>query len=386
VNSPFDGQSSSVVVNYQISGDNIADIEGESKSFAVNAAPQLQITMSCDYCLSTKTICSSLNPGDGIQSTVTITNSGNQNALDLFFINDPVAPFVVQGSPYSWVPSSAATGTQSENPSNGSQIVQIPSLAGNGGSVSFSYALLLTTNPASGSGINQMLSVWSNAGAAYFSETISCTSSSSSSTSRRDAPIEIATRQSDSICPGTFLPCSSSGFVVNKVNACGSMTVTLSEDVDGNGVVSTNDVLLYTSTVFIQSSCSDLSGVSFTDLLDAANVRLVQGSVRTTLGRIVSGNGQYDAEVYLYMGNLPGKRQIELVISFEAIVTGIAENPTTITNTAFINIASYGRYDIADISPEVSYVTDVSAFSSAATFSVSFFTLCFTIFSLFFVR
>jgi len=256
--------------------------------------------------------------------------------------------------------------------------VSFPSLAGEKGSVSFSYLLQMTNSAPATSGIVQSLTAWSNDGVGYFSGDFDCSSSSSragSTQSRRQRGEVIAMDRATSECPATFVPCSGS-FSPNIASACGSVTATIAQDIDQNGIASTGDVLLFSVTLYIQSSCADLTGVSFTNIPDPVNARLVAGTVRTTFGRITSGNSQDDSEVVLYMGQLPGKRQLQIGVSFEVLITGNTLGFRTLDNSAVVTMDKYGTFDLAPISPEVQFTTDIYAFSSAEIvrpFFVTFF-------------
>jgi len=378
VNDPFAGVSPVVVSEVDVSANNIA-VASNSAPFPVNAAPQLTISMTCDYCLSTGDRCSSLNPGDNIQMTATIKNSGTQNAFDVLFLDNPGSPFINVGGPYNVVPASAANGMQFEVFTNGSLQVTFPSLSGEQGTVSFSYLLQMTNSAPATSGIVQTLTTWSNDGVGYFSGDFDCSSSSSRSGSsstqtRRQRGEVIALARSESTCPPTFVPCSGS-FSPNIASSCGSVTATLAQDIDQNGIASTGDVLSFTVTLYIQSSCADLTGVSFTDIPDPVNARLVAGSVRTTFGRIASGNSQDDSEVVLYMGELPGKRQLQIAVSFEVLITGNTLGFRTLGNTGFVTMDHYGTFEVDAISPEIQFTTDIYAFSSAQMIRPVFFSL-----------
>ena len=226
----------------------------------------------------------------------------------------------------------------------------------------------MTNSAPATSGIVQTLTTWSNDGVGYFSGDFDCSSSSSRSgsaqSSRRHRGEVISLSRSESTCPPTFVPCSGS-FSPNIASACGSVTATLAQDIDQNGIASTGDVLSFTVTLYIQSSCADLTGVSFTDIPDPVNARLVAGSVRTTFGRITSGNSQDDSEVVLYMGELPGKRQMQIAVSFEVLITGNTLGFRTLGNTGFVTMDHYGTFEVDAISPEVQFTTDIYAFSSA---------------------
>jgi len=359
-----------------VTANNIA-VASFSESFPVNAYPQLSIAMTCDFCLSTGDRCNSLNPGDNIQMTATITNSGTQNAYDVVFLDNPGSPFINVGGPYNVVPSSAANGMQFEVFTNGSLQVTFPMISGEQGSVSFSYLIQMTNSAPATSGIVQTLTAWSNDGAGYFSGDFDCASSSGSRSisaqTRRQRDEEVAVTARDaSACPPTFVPCSGS-FSPNIASACGSVTATIQQDIDQNGIASTGDVLLYSVTLYIQSSCADLTGVSFTDIPDPTNARLVAGSVRTTFGRIATGNSQDDGEVVLYMGELPGKRQLQIAVSFEVLITGNTLGFRTLENSGFVTMDHYGTFEIAPISPEIQFTTDIYAFSSADKFSPVFY-------------
>lgn len=92
--------------------------------------------------------------------------------------------------------------------------------------------------------------------------------------------------------------------------------VDLAADADGNGAVSAGDTLRYTIRIPNNGSGA-AQNVTFNDTLDP-NTALVAGSVTTSHGSVVLGNGIGDAGVSVNVGTLgPGQTA---VITFEALI------------------------------------------------------------------
>jgi len=368
VKSPFAGSSAEVTPYVKVTGDNFNPAQ-QSASFPVNAATQISVRSTCDFCVSTGDRCNSLNPGDKIQVSAVVTNSGNQNAFGVMFLTNPASPMIAVGQPFNVVPSSASDTLTFEAYSNGSLQVNSPLIAG-GASLSFSYYLEMT-NAAAGSGISQDIFVWNNDGASSYESVFSCAAASSRQgvTSRRSVisarsglVVPIARRGDE--CPPVFTPCQSGGFQPNKVNACGLSSATLKDDNDRNGVVTTGDILQFNVTIFVQSSCSDLPSVTFTNAPDPINVQLVSGTVRPTFGRVVSGNNENDGIVLINMGKVPGNRQSSSTILFDVTVTGrTLSGSEQLTNSGYLTVEYYGNYEISPLNPDVFFSTPSSAAS-----------------------
>jgi len=311
--------------------------------------------------------------------TAVVTNSGNQNAFGVVFLTSPASPMIAVGQPFNVVPSSASQTLTFEAFSNGSLQINSPLLTG-GASLSFSHYLEMT-NAAVGSGISQDIFVWNNDGASSYESVFSCTSAASRQgvTSRRSISNErsgsvvpvLSKRQSDQ-CPPVFTSCQSGGFQPNKVSACGLASATLKSDNDRNGVISTGDLLQINVTVYVQSSCSDLPSVTFTDTPDPSNTQLVSGTVRPTFGRVISGNNQNDGIVLLDMGKVPGNRQSSSTILFDVKVTGrVLGGSELLTNSGYLTLEYYGNYELSALDPDVYFSTPSTSSSSMLFGSVA---------------
>jgi len=99
-----------------------------------------------------------------------------------------------------------------------------------------------------------------------------------------------------------------------------SKTDSLLIDADGNGLVSAGDTLLYTVTIWNEGT-ADATGVIFSDTPDP-NTTLVAGSVATSKGTIVIGNGPSDTYVEVDVGILlaGGPASETVTISFHVTV------------------------------------------------------------------
>jgi uncharacterized repeat protein (TIGR01451 family) len=95
-------------------------------------------------------------------------------------------------------------------------------------------------------------------------------------------------------------------------------TSSLIADLDGNGGVSSGDILLYQVT-FWNNGNMDATGVIFTDTPDP-HTRLVAGTVVTTKGSVTRGNTDGDTSVEVYVGDVQGYSLEMITISFQVSV------------------------------------------------------------------
>eukprot|EP00211_Chloroparvula_japonica_P000566 CAMPEP_0119118282 /NCGR_PEP_ID=MMETSP1310-20130426/173_1 /TAXON_ID=464262 /ORGANISM="Genus nov. species nov., Strain RCC2339" /LENGTH=2657 /DNA_ID=CAMNT_0007107621 /DNA_START=51 /DNA_END=8024 /DNA_ORIENTATION=- len=371
LSSPFSTEDLLVSFPVYVAADNLAATLLYA-DVPVDATPSLSVTLTCDRCFNNPDPdCDVLFPGAVIQNTVTITNAGDHTAFDLIFEDSPSATLASAGDAFNFVPAELGNGATSlSNPANnGSLYVFIPELPGGGSSVSFSYNMEVTDVAAPGGGLQAIL-VSSNDGTAVFSGVFSCDSENPASFDAAERRFEEATsRQLAGACPPTFFPCpSTNGFVVNRVDACGSITASLLSDNDGNGSPSTGDVLLFTANSYIQSSCGNLDYVQFLSTIDPTDGRIVRDSVKTTLGAISTGRAHEEYVVAVEFGSLPSGRQIAIAMSWEVEITGIATGVEELSNAAFILADRYPRTDIA-LTPAVFYTTEFPSSASALTSS-----------------
>jgi uncharacterized repeat protein (TIGR01451 family) len=102
-------------------------------------------------------------------------------------------------------------------------------------------------------------------------------------------------------------------------------TDALSIDANDDGLASPDDQVRYTITVF-NTGNTDALNVVFTDTPDPRTT-LVVGSVTTTKGTIISGNTAGDTSVGVNIGTLAAGETVEIV--FDVAVTGLGEDPNS---------------------------------------------------------
>jgi uncharacterized repeat protein (TIGR01451 family) len=93
-------------------------------------------------------------------------------------------------------------------------------------------------------------------------------------------------------------------------------TAQLFADVDGDGVTSPGDILLYNVTIR-NSGNTAATGVVFTDMPDS-NTTLVVGSAQTSQGTVTKGNTAGDTSVGVNIGTIPVGGSV--TISFRAVI------------------------------------------------------------------
>jgi len=368
VMSPFNDMASDVRFKVQIESSNGKSVS-QTFPFEVDAYAQITINSTCDFCVSTGDVCSSLKPDEMIQVSAIIYNIGNQNAFNLVFLASPSSPMVASGAPFHVSPSTTSF-TYINHP-NGSLEVHIPMLSGDGGSVSFSYYLKMTADSSSSGGISQSIDVWTNDNT-HTSIVKSCSSTAQQGSSRTQLMKQAST------CPPTFTPCQSGGFSPNSVASCGTVTAQVLES--GSSLTgyaaTTGDVIQITATVYVQSSCLDLTGVTFTNIPDPINTQLIVGSVRPSFGRVVSGNTKNDGIVVIDFGVVPGNQQTQSIITFQVLVTGYIKSDTELTNSGFLTLSSYGTTYVSDIEPSVLLMKTTEYSSSGRLVSSVLMMLC----------
>ncbi len=104
-------------------------------------------------------------------------------------------------------------------------------------------------------------------------------------------------------------------------------------DVDGNGGPSAGDTLAYQITILNGGNAS-VTGVVFRDTPDP-NTTLVVGSVRTSQGSVIDGNGAGDTNVTVDVGTIPSGG--EVYISLEVTINDpLPENVTEVYNQGVV--------------------------------------------------
>ena len=110
-------------------------------------------------------------------------------------------------------------------------------------------------------------------------------------------------------------------------------SATLTGDVNMDGQVNPGDTLTYT-IVFTNSGNAAATGVSFNDVIEP-NLTLVNGSVTTTQGTIILGNGAGDSTIEISIGDVPGMGG-SVTITFDAMVNDpLPMGVVTVENQGF---------------------------------------------------
>eukprot|EP00211_Chloroparvula_japonica_P000709 CAMPEP_0119119408 /NCGR_PEP_ID=MMETSP1310-20130426/898_1 /TAXON_ID=464262 /ORGANISM="Genus nov. species nov., Strain RCC2339" /LENGTH=2627 /DNA_ID=CAMNT_0007108843 /DNA_START=120 /DNA_END=8003 /DNA_ORIENTATION=+ len=372
LNSPFGSEEPLVVFPVLVTSDNLEDTL-LSVEVSVLASPVLGASLQCTGCANAGQDCSVLQPGSVLRNRLTVTNAGNQDAFDVFVLISPDDPFSSASTAYQVEPEDPTLQSISNPSNNGSLVVSFAHLAG-GESISFGYDLVMGNVDSStvSTGI-QAVFISANDDEDTFSGAFSCSDSTSSTGRRSGAAARSLVPESRQLgtC-GALVTCGANDlFHINSVEVCQVSSASLYNDNDNNGVVSTGDELQVSVAVQLQSSCANMEAVRFFARADPTNARLVVGTVRTTLGEISSGNGLDDSSVLVNLGNLPGRQAMQVAITYRVQITGAAFGFSTLDHSSVVSMERYGSFEISEFTPEVSFVTDADAFSSASTLSLS---------------
>ncbi|MCL5999101.1 MAG: hypothetical protein M1546_24020 [Chloroflexi bacterium] len=119
-------------------------------------------------------------------------------------------------------------------------------------------------------------------------------------------------------------------------NLIAAKIVTLSTDVDEDGNVSPGDILLYTVGMYNDGSMT-ATDVVFSDTLDS-RTNLVTGTVQTTQGTVLEGNGPGDRSVFVSIGDIPVGLSHAVIISFQAAIANpFPPGSLAITNQGIVS-------------------------------------------------
>jgi uncharacterized repeat protein (TIGR01451 family) len=239
------------------------------------------------------------SPGDTLRYTVTIINSGNSGASGVVFMDIPDENTQLVGGT---VVTSRGTVIIGSLPGDTTVAVDVGIIPGSGESATITFDV--TIDAPLPAGVTQLV----NQGTV---------DSAQLPTIPTDDPNSLPP-DDPTITPVTAAP------VIDA-----SKAVSLQNDADGNGAVSPGDTLLY--LVDIQNSGN--GGATQLRYLDQpdANSTLVAGSVASTAGSIVSGNGGGDTSIEVSIGGLPGGD----AISISYLVT--VNNPLPAGVTELVN-------------------------------------------------
>lgn len=209
--------------------------------------------------------------GDRLRYDIVISNSGSGSATGVIFVDTPGSnTTLVVGS----VTTTSGSVTVGNSSGNTAVDVNVGSI-GAGSSVTISFKVLIA-DPLPG-GVTQV----SNQGSVSSNE-YSAFPTDDPDTGDVDDPTLTT--------------------VVADYDLEASKNDTLEDDADNNGMASPGDTIRYT-VVVNNTGTGQLTGVTFTDTPDT-NTELVVGSVTTSLGSVVSGNGGGDTDVEVNLGSM----------------------------------------------------------------------------------
>ena len=118
-------------------------------------------------------------------------------------------------------------------------------------------------------------------------------------------------------------------------------TGTLQMDADGDGLVSPGDTIRYEMVVENSGNAAS-TNTSFADSLEA-NLMLVVGSVTTTQGSVIIGNGAGDTSILVDLAVLPAGASA--TVTFDAVIV----NPVPAATVAVVNQGTVSADDVADV-------------------------------------
>ncbi|UCE18051.1 MAG: DUF11 domain-containing protein, partial [Gemmatimonadota bacterium] len=227
------------------------------------------------------------SPGDVLRYDITITNSGNQAASDVVFTDTP-DPYtaLIAGS----VTTSQGTVTEGNGGGDTKVTIDVGTVPG-GGSVDIRFRVLIDSPFPTGIPervINQGF--------------ISSNELPDEPTDDPDTPAE----DDETITELSISP-----------NLEATKRDVLHSDEDSNGVPSPGDILKYT-VVITNSGNAAATNVRFTDTPDA-NTELVVGSVTTSAGTIVRGNGSGHTYVRVDIGSIGGAGG-QVTVTFQVVI------------------------------------------------------------------
>ena len=276
-------------------GDNFDPVDSDDPSIGGTADPTITHLTATPVVTATKVDAlfddadgdNFFGPGDTIQYTITITNSGNTEATGVVLQDPAVAnAALVAGT----VTPSQGTVVQGNNPGDNAVQVNVGNIPADGGAATLTFHVLIA-NPLP-DGITRI----SN------QATISGTNLSESVVT--DDPSTPA-QNDPTVTP--ILPVSA------------EKTAVLQIDNNNNGVANPGDTIRYTIAI-VNDGPQDSTDTVFTDLEDdMVNSALVSGSVVTTQGTVTSGNTDGDASVVVALGTLPANGG-EATVIFDVVI------------------------------------------------------------------
>jgi len=246
---------------------------------AVDAAPILTITKTAALQVDADSS-SDISPGDTLRYTVTVTNSGNQDAALVFGDGIPDANTSLVNNTVTTTQGTILSGNTGEGVV-GVDLGDVPGVVGGvNGQATITFDVLIA-NPLSSAAVPPQ--VVDQGG-------VTCTACTP-----QDQPTDDPS--TDTVGDPTITP------VVAAPSLTVTKTAALQVDADSSSDISPGDTLRYTVTV--TNSGNQDAAVVFTDAIPDPNTSLVNTTVTTTQGTILSGNGG-EGVVGVDLGDVPG--------------------------------------------------------------------------------
>ncbi len=287
VNQPFPAGLTQVANQGHVAGSNFASVDTDDPDTAGTLGdPTITPVVSAPLIESDKTDALFIdansdgvfNSGDTIRYTVTITNTGNQNASNVVFTDTPDAnTTLVVGS----VTTTAGTVTTGNNAGDTSVQVDIGTMLGDDGAGNYDTVTITFDATINATLVPPTTIQVENQGQV----------SGSNFTAEPTNDPDTAPDDDPTVSPLISAPI----IQAQKTDA-------LTNDVNSNGVADGGDTLTYTVTL-VNVGAFEAQNVVFNDTPDA-NTTLVVGSVTTTQGTITSGNAGGDTSVAVAVGTL----------------------------------------------------------------------------------
>lgn len=257
-------------------------------------SPQLRAILTASIVEDTTPLGAS--PGDVIEYSATITNSGPAPATGVIFRFTP--------DPTTTLIEESVTATSGRIATNSQIRVDLATLNPNASATIQFHVRIKTSLPQGTISIRAQGIVSSN--------------------ERPDEPTDD---------PTTLTPYDPTELIVSAAPLLRvQKTFSIFNDLDGNGQPSPGDILKYTLIV-TNVGRENAGSVILSDGLDP-NVTLVIGSVTTTQGTVLSGNAESDRFVQVNLGTLPGRGESATVTFRVGVNTPLPGGVTAIVNRA----------------------------------------------------
>ena len=231
----------------------------------------------------------SVSPGDTLEYAITIVNSGNAGATGVVYedlLTDQNLT-LVSGS----VITSQGTVTVGNTPGDTRLRANIGTLSGGGGTVTVTYRALVSSPFPAGVG------VVSNQGRVMSNE-VPEEPTNDPTTEPDDDPTLVRVHADPAL------------------NA--EKTDQLEVDADGDGFPSPGDTLLYQVTI-VNTGNASATGVFYNDLVSDSHLQLVSGTVQTSRGAVIVGNGAGHTSVNVEIGLIAGDGD-KVSITYQALI------------------------------------------------------------------